>query len=305
MLAAFLTTFLWAGSIVCAWKSARLIGGAEANFWRLSLATLLLGLWFNTVGHGTFGEAFPLFLVSGLIGIGLGDTAMFISLPRMGSRLTILLVACLTPPFAALLERLWLGTTLHATQIACGLVILGGVAMALAPGEHLKLTRRKLALGVAACTAAALAGAVGAVLSRKAYAVARAASQPLDGGSAAFERLLGGLLVAGVWLLLVRHREIKAHLAGEGPDVQAGVKKWKAVWPWVAANGILGQTLGVSFYQWALEQLPTGIVLSICALTPLTVIPLARAVEGEQPRRRSLVGSAIAVAGVIGLALRR
>jgi drug/metabolite transporter (DMT)-like permease len=303
VLAAFLTTILWSASIVCAWRSAKLMGSAEANFWRLSLSTALLGVWANTCGHGLFGVAFPVFLVSGIIGVGVGDTAMFRALPRMGSRLTVLLVACLTPPIAALLEWVWLGTTLRATQILCGLVILSGVALALAPSRHLNLTRRAIVLGAAACAAAACAGAVGAVLTRKGYAIAHGAGQPLDGATAAFQRLLGGLLVAGAWLLLARHREIRAHLAGNGPGTAVGIAKWRKVWPWVAANGVLGQTLGVSFYQWALEQLPTGIVLSICALTPLTVIPFAHAIEGEQPARRSLAGSAIAVAGVVGLTL--
>ena len=303
MLAAFLTTILWAGSIVCAWRSARLIGGAEANFWRLSLSTALLGAWANTCGHGLFGAAFPIFVISGLIGVGIGDTAMFQALPRLGSRLTVLLVTCMTPPFAALIEWLWLGTTLRAGQILCGLITLCGVALALAPGKHLQLTRQVVILGATACTVSALAGAVGAVLSRKGYAVAETAAQPLDGGTAAFERLLGGLLVAGVWLLLARHREIKAHLTGTGPETEVGLLKWRAVWPWVVANAVLGQTLGVSCYQWALEQLPTGVVLSIASLTPLTVIPFARIIEGEQPTRHSLVGSVIAVAGVVGLAL--
>ncbi len=304
MLAAFLTTILWAGSIVCAWRSARLIGGAEANFWRLALSAFLLAIWANTAGHGLFGEAFPLFLISGMIGIGIGDAALFQSLPRMGSRLTTLLVTCLTPPFAALIEWFWLGTTLKTGQLVCSAVILTGVALALAPSKHLELTRRMIAVGVGTCAIAALAGAVGAVLSRKGYAVAEVAGQPLDGGTAAFQRQLGGLLVAAVWLLAVRHREIRLHLSGKGPETSVGVRKWKAAWPWVVANGFLGQTLGVSCYQVALEQLPTGIVLSIAALTPLTIIPLARIVEGERPTRYSLVGSAIAVGGVIGLALQ-
>lgn len=297
--------FLWAGSIVCGWRASRLIGGTEANFWRLALSAGLLAIWANTAGHGLLGDAFLIFVLSGLIGIGVGDTALYQSLPRMGSRLTTLLSTCLTPPFAAFIEWLWLGTTLKPAQLACGAVILAGVSFALAPGDHLNLSRRNLAFGLGMCVIAAIAGAVGAVLSRKGYAVATAAGQPLDGGTAAFQRQLGGLVVAAVWLLLVRHREIKAHLAGSGPDSGAGLRKWKVAWPWVVANGFLGQTLGVSCYQVALAQLPTGIVLSIAALTPLTIIPLARIVEGERPARRSLAGSAIAVAGVVGLALQK
>lgn len=303
MLPAFLATLFWSASIVCAWRSARLIGGAEANFWRLVISSSLLGVWAKSHGQGLFGVAFPIFFLSGIIGVGLGDTATFQALPRMGSRLTMLLVTCLTPPFAALLEWVWLGTTLKATQVFCGLVILAGVALALAPSQHLALTRRTVLWGTIACAVSALAGAIGAVLSRKGYAVAHAAAQPLDGGTAAFHRLLGGLFMAGAWLLVARHREIKAHLAGDGPNTRVGIQKWQAVWPWVLANALLGQTLGLSCYQWALKELPTGVVLSISALTPLAVVPFARIVEGERPPRRSLAGSVLAVLGVVGMAL--
>ena len=41
------------------------------------------------------------------------------------------------------------------------------------------------------------------------------------------------------------------------------------------------------------------------AMTPLVVIPLARVFEGERPTIHSLIGSVIAVAGVIGLVLTK
>jgi len=73
--------------------------------------------------------------------------------------------------------------------------------------------------------------------------------------------------------------------------------------PWVLGNSLAGQTLGVSCLQWALETTPTGIVLAIVAMTPLVVIPLACVSEGEKITARALVGGAIGVAGVVGLAL--
>jgi drug/metabolite transporter (DMT)-like permease len=42
-------------------------------------------------------------------------------------------------------------------------------------------------------------------------------------------------------------------------------------------------------------------VLPIVALTPIVVIPLARILERERPRKRSLLGGAIAVTGAIAL----
>ena len=69
----------------------------------------------------------------------------------------------------------------------------------------------------------------------------------------------------------------------------------------VLANALCGPTLGVGAYQWALNvnDLPAGIVLSVVALSPLVIIPFSMKFEGERPTVRSLIGSIIAVVGVI------
>lgn len=302
--AAFLTTLLFSISVVCGHRSAKLIGGTEANFWRLTCATIMLGVWAYGFGNGLAGDAFPLFLLSGILGIGVGDVALFQALPRLGSRLSLLLIQCLTAPFGALIEWGWLGTRLTLWQILCGLTILAGVGLALTPGEHLRRTRRDLAAGAVFSTLAALGGALGAVLSRKAYATAHAAGQPIDGANAAFQRIVGGLFVGAICLLVVKRQVLRIQArAPRGMAVEVSKKKWRGVWPWVLVNSLAGQTLGVSAMQWALETTPTGIVLAIIALTPLVVIPFARVLENENITTQSLAGGAIAVAGVIGLTL--
>jgi drug/metabolite transporter (DMT)-like permease len=304
--AALLTTVLFSISVVCGHRSAKLIGGTEANFWRLTLATLLLGVWAYGFGIGLSGDAFPLLLLSGIMGIGIGDVALFQALPRLGSRLSLLLIQCLTAPFGALIEWLWLGTSLTNLQILCGLTILVGVGIALTPGEHLKRSRRELIVGAFFSVLAALGGAYGAVLSRKAYTIAHASSQPIDGANAAFQRIVGGLLIGGICLLIVKRREFQIQKrAPQDLITDASKKKWREVWPWVVVNSVAGQTLGVSCMQLALETTPTGIVLAIIAITPIVVIPFALVVEGERPTMRSFVGGVIAVAGVIALTLVR
>lgn len=304
MFAAFLCTILFSVSVICGHRSAKLIGGTEANFWRLTTAALLLGTWAFIFGPGLNSEAYPLFILSGFMGIGVGDVTFFQALPKLGSRLTLLLIECLSAPFGAVVEWLWMGTTLTLWQILCGIVILVGVGLALKPGDKVRLSRRDLVSGVAFCTAAALGTAFGAVLSRKAYAVVHSAGQSLDGGSAAFYRVLGGLFIGGLCLLAVKQKELRVQArAPRRMILEVSARKWRGVWPWVLMNALAGQTLGVSCMQLALEQIPTGLVLAIIAVTPIVVIPLAYVFEGERPTRASLLGGAIAVAGVMGLTI--
>jgi drug/metabolite transporter (DMT)-like permease len=301
---ALLSAMLFSVSGVCGHRAAKSIGGTEANFWRLMFSAVFLTSYAYVWGVGMLSPSFPLFFLSGVVGIGIGDVAYFQALPKLGSRLSLLLIECLSAPVAAIIEWFWMGTTLTSTQMLCGIVVLVGVAFALVPGKRAAGSRKELYLGSALCALSALAGAYGVVLSRKAFAVDAAVGVSLSGGNAGFQRVLGGLLVGGICLLFVKRKELRVqaraprHLVNE-----VAKRKWKTVWYWVLLNGLAGQTLGVSCMQWALKTTPGGIVLAIIALTPILIIPLAVWIEGERPSRISLVGSLIAVGGVVGLAL--
>ena len=305
MLPAFLSTIFYSISVICANRSARLIGGTEANFWRLTCATAFLGVWAATGGQGLSGEkTFPIFFLSGVIGIGLGDVALFQALPRLGPRLSLLLVQCLTAPFAAAIEWLWLHNTLRPLEIFWAVVILAGVGVSLAPGKHLNLRRDQIISGSLFGVVGALGGAYGAVLSRKAYGVMDRDRPMIDGGTAAFQRLLGGLFIAGLCLLVVKWRSIRHHLTrSEEAETLPSKEKWRRVWPWILANSLAGQTIGVSCYQWAFQTTRTGIVLPIVAITPLVAMPLTRYLDGERLSWPAIIGGLIAVVGVVGLAL--
>jgi drug/metabolite transporter (DMT)-like permease len=306
MFAALLTTLLFSVSAICGYRTSRQIGGVEANFWRACLAAIFLAIWANFFGTGFEGAAFPIFVLSGLAGIGLGDSGYFQALPQLGSRRTVLLTQCLTAPFAVLIEWLWLGTTLNFPELFCIAVILTGVAVALAPGDHLKIAPRRMFVGILWTVVAALGGALGAVLSRKAYAVAFAAGEHPDPGTTGYQRVIGGTIALGILLLIVKWRSAHSHGGVfETKTLNVSHDKWRRLWPWVLANSLAGQTLGVTCMQWALETTPTGIVTAVIAITPIILLPMTRIVEGEKIGIRSLIGAFIAVAGVIGLTFWR
>ena len=306
MLPAFLTTILFSISAVCGNRSAKLIGGTEANFWRMCFAAVLLGLYGENFGVGLASSAFPIFLISGCIGFGIGDMALFQALPRLGSRLSVMLTLCLSSPLAAFIEWAWLGTTLSPAEILCAIVILAGVALALAPDKTIQIARRELTWGLGFGLVAALCQALGAVLSRKAFSLTKLAGEDIDGITAAYQRILGGVAVGALMLLVVKRDSIfemflgGSSSSGNTPPDRAA--RWRRVWPWIIANGLAGPALGVSCYQWALKTTPTGVVLPIVAITPLVIIPFSYHLEGERPTLRSLAGGALAVAGAAALA---
>jgi drug/metabolite transporter (DMT)-like permease len=298
MLPAILTTLLWSCSAICAARSARLVGGPAANATRMAVATLLLGLWahLSPSAHGLGGPALPWFIASGFVGFGLGDVAMFFALQRIGPRLTMLLTHCLAAPLAASTEWAWLGESLTWREIAFAGVILGGVALALAPDHGTGASRRDFWLGVIGGLGSAAGQGLGSVLSRKANETAALAGYAVDGGTAAYERIVVGLLVALAFFLVLR--KVKPE-----PAPEPGT--WSRAWLWITANALAGPTVGVACYQWGLVTTKTGVIMPVVALAPIVTQLLAWAIDGTRPTARTILGGIIAVAGVIALRLEQ
>ena len=304
MLAAFLAAVFFALSAIFAHRTSRMVGVVAANCARLWVATVLLALWAHGFGQGLRGNGLPVYVLSGVVGFGVGDIGLFAALPRIGSRLTALMVQCLASPIAAALEWAWLGTRPSRLDLLCGAVILLGVGIAVAPDARVPTPdppspdeTRRHRQGIWFGLMAAVGQAGGAVTSRKAHALSYAAGLDIGGGTAAYQRALGGLAIVTAAYLVTRGRARPS----SRPDAAA----WRAAWPWIVANALVGATVGVSFYQRALATTPSAIVLPIVALTPLIVVPFAFVFEHERPGARSLLGGALAVAAAVALARLR
>jgi drug/metabolite transporter (DMT)-like permease len=293
MIGALGTTLCFALTAVFANRAAQQLGSTLANLYRLLLAVILLGVWAHVAGLG-FGGAFGWFFVSGLAGFGLGGVAMFQSLPRLGSSLAMLIVQCGTVLVAAGVEWLWLGTRLTLPQIALAGVTLVGVVLGLLPRSLPHLPRAVLQAGILWAVISAVGQGVGAVLSRKAFAVAAAAQLHPDPATTAYQRALGGLVIAAIAVAIAR--------GARGEKSHATLRE---TWTWVLANVLTGPVLGVTCYQWALSTTPAGIVQPIVATSPLVTIPLAAWIEGTRPRGLYYIGAVLAVGGVAGLYLAR
>jgi len=296
VLYAFVTTFLFAASSVLAHKSQNTVGPARANLGRLTVGLVCLGAWAYLFGQGHGGPAFTTFLLSGLAGMGLGDLAFFAALPFLGSRLTTTMNQCLSVPIAIGIEWLWLDTRLTGTQFACIGVILAGIVVALVPTKKSPPRVPVRPIGVLLGVLAAAGQGLGAVLSRRGFEITTAAGAQLDGLTAAYQRVLGGIAITAAWFA-VRAWLDRDQAARPAPP-------WRAH-GWILIHALAGPVFGMATFQLALASTPSGIVLPITACAPLAVIPLAYWIEGERPSKRSLAGGLIAVVGAVALALAR
>jgi drug/metabolite transporter (DMT)-like permease len=245
------------------------------------------GIWVADLDRLAVGSL----LLSGAIGIGVGDTAFFRSLNALDPRRALLLQT-LAPPLSALLAiavlqeslspRAWFGIVVTMLGIAWAIV---AERVGVSPADRQGALRGILWGGISA-----LAQATGAILSRG--ALAETAIDPLV---SSLLRLCAGMLVLLGWLSFgdaprepLRDRRTRQSLAGLTSPRLFGA---------IAIAAFLGTYLGIWLQQMSLKFAPAGIAQTLSATSPLFAIALAR-LMGERVTARGTLGAIVALFGV-------
>jgi drug/metabolite transporter (DMT)-like permease len=284
-LAALGAAFLWAASSVVYTLLGQRIAPLQLNLLKGIIAIALIGL---TLILGSY--SIPRFnpipvgflVISGVIGIGLGDTAYFFALNHLGARRTLLLET-LAPPITAILALIFLGETLN-TGAWCGIFLtLIGVAWVITErtSDSVVSTQNPLQ-GIFWAILAAIAQASGAVLSRAALV-----QSDLSSLWSTLLRLIGGTIIVMVLLLFFRQN-----------DTQEPKLVWSIRLLGVIILTSFGSTyLGIWLQQTGLKFAPAGIAQTLTATSPLFVLPIAFWL-GEKISFRSILGVLVAIIGI-------
>ena len=207
---------------------------------------------------------FWIFFISGVIGFGFGDIGVFYALPRLGSRLCILYTQCVAAPIAGLIEWFWLGTSLSTAQVLWAAATLIGVTIALDPFGAKHFKKEQWLSGTLFGLLAAFGQGAGAVVSRYGYDVAALHSESIPPMTAAFFRVIGGVMIAVIAVFVLVPRRSRNTSGQQKPKQKS---KWtRGVLVFITINALAGPVLGVSCYQWALAIRPSFVVLPIVAL---------------------------------------
>lgn len=245
----------------------------------LALAATLLDGWASLTGS----MMLPI-LVSGAIGIFVGDTALFATMNRLGPRATGLLFAA-NAPIAALLGWVVLGEALGSLAFLGIALAFSGVLLAVAYGRRgsdadnlLETVNGPLWVGVALGLVAASAQAVGTLLARPVMA---AGADPI--AVSAMRCAVAALALQG--------------LAFASPTARlASPLTWRLT-GLVALSGLLAMGIGMTLLLFALKGGEVGIVSTLSATTPVMILPLLWWVGRQAPAPAAWVGAALTVAG--------
>ena len=247
----------------------------------IGLVYLGIALLFTGV-ESVSGRALFFLLVSGIVGIAVGDTLFFAALVRLEPRLTLLL-STVGQVFTVLLAFALLGER-PAPQAWLGmLLIVGGVTWVMreqmGPEERAEV-RQKRFVGI-------VLGLLAAVCMSAGYLLSKMALSEISALQATFLRLLAG--VAGLLVLGAGTRQLGTWL---GPFRDPGLLQSILVAVAVIMFG------GFYLSMVALKLTDASVASVLMSTEPLFILPLAAIALKEKVSRRAIVGSVVSVVGV-------
>jgi drug/metabolite transporter (DMT)-like permease len=225
-----------------------------------------------------------LLLLSGAVGIGLGDTAFLAAINRLGAR-RVLLLGTLAPPITAIAAMIFLQEKLNISAWCGILLTILGVAWVVTErvteANDISATQRWQGVGFGLL--AVMTNATGSILSRAAFVDTNIA--PLW---AALLRLSAGVVIILVWAWFPSRR-----------DSAFSYPYWQSrriiLISFFAA--FCGTYLGIWLQQTAIKLTSAGIASTLMQTSPLFVIPIAVCM-GEKVSWRAIAGVIIAIAGI-------
>jgi drug/metabolite transporter (DMT)-like permease len=286
-LAALGAAICWALTGLISAGPAGHLGAFSFNQIRQIFVSLLLIIYVvvtATWHQLTLAMAIPLVL-SGVIGIFLGDTLLFATLNRLGPRRAGILFA-MNAPIAAFLGWAVLGETLNLRVVAGIAVTIVGVCFAIFFNNRRVIThgwetvRGSWAMGISFGLLAATGQAIGSIIVRPV----------MESGIDPFLASLIRVGTAACCLTVVSTLPILAVRPLKQPSMQ--------VLGMTALSGFLALAMGMTLLLFALSGGQTGVVSTISATTPVIILPMLWLRTGQKPSIGAWLGALFVVAGL-------
>jgi drug/metabolite transporter (DMT)-like permease len=288
-LAALTVSFLFAST-----STFFTLGGRQVGTVVLNRTRLLVAVAFIVLAHPLLGVALPLhaelgrvfwLAISGVFGLVIGDSFLFLAFVSIGPRLSMLLMA-LNPAIAALLAWIFLGEALSAFQVFAMALTLSGIAWVVLDtnGQMQRDSRqgKDYLVGILFGLGGAAGQALGLVT----------AKPGLVGGFPAISGTLIRMLTACVllWAITLGRGQAGATLS----SLRARPKAIK----FILAGAFTGPFLGVTLSLFAIQNAEVGVASTLMALAPVVLLPVGGFVFGERIGWRAILGTLVAIGGV-------
>ncbi len=285
-LAAVCAAFCWAITGVLAATPVAHLGAVSFTRIRMAIVLIMLAAYVAVTGswHGFETATLAPIALSGIVGIFVGDTAIFLTMARLGPRRTSILFSS-NAPMAVILGWSVLGETLSGQEMLGVATAFAGVLLAIVFGKRRsqlhqwESVRGPLWVGVAIGLFSGLCQASGSLILRPVMAAGA------DPATVAMLRV--GTAVAcfyAVYPVFPAYSRAKAAMT-------------RRIAVLTVASGFLAMALGVTLMLFALSGGKVGVVSTLGAMSPALILPLVWYNTGERPAPGAWIGAALAVAG--------
>ena len=290
-LVALAAAFGWAGTSVTARAMSRHASAAWYNALRITVAAALLlaCLPWTLAGADLSGITVPalaLLFGSVIAGFGIGDTAFFESIRRLGVARAMPIAGC-HPLVTGLLAVALIGEPLTGGLVAGVVVVSVGVWLVTTDGidaaRAQPLGQRDLAVGVGLALTAAVGWSIATVMVRPALATI----DPILASTLRlpFAAVIMLLAASRAKMLDSRRLELK------GPILVG-----------VAFGGVV-TLVSATLFLWAVAMIGAARTAAIASSSPLFAAPMAHLLFRERLTLRLVLGMAITLAGVVVIVL--
>jgi len=276
----------WAVGSLFSARAASRMGTIGFNRWRLIFACSVLWLAVGISGRWSplgWPDA-ALLSLSGLVGICVGDTALFACMNRLGPRRSGVLFAC-HALFSALLAWWFLGETLWGAALAGSILLIGGVMVAVRWGRrdtepHVwEATRGRLLVGIALGLTAALCQALATLMVKPLMA---AGVDAVEGSAVR----LSAALVLHLAVRALRYAPAQLNAPLQLTDLRN-----------TFFSAAIAMGLGMTLILLALKHGQANLVGMFSSVSPVLLLPMLWVVYRAHPATGAWWGAGMAVAG--------
>jgi drug/metabolite transporter (DMT)-like permease len=286
-LAALAAALCWAITPLISAPASNHLGALAFGRLRQITIAALLAIFVFATGRWQSLDGPVLFklLLSGVVGVFIGDTLLFLALNRLGPRRNGIMFA-LNAPMAAVLGWLLLGETMSMTDVIGIGITMAGVLLAILYGKRpgqshgLEAVKGPLWIGIALGLGAALGQASGSIIARPVMAA----------GVDPFVASMLRVGIAAVCLSTLMSLPFEA-------VKPANALNWKMTWLTVI-SGIIAMGIGMTLLLFALSGGKTGVISTLSATSPVIILPLLWWRTKERPAAGAWAGAGLAVIGM-------
>ena len=283
---AILAALCWAIASLISADVTRKIGGLAFNRIRLfSVSIMLISCTFYLDTWWTINQEFLVtILLSGIIGIFLGDTLLFIGLQKIGPRRNNVLFS-LAAPFTVVLNIIFLNEIMSLINLIGCIIVFFGVVVAIAYGNSRDKSHRweivegNIYLGIIFGVGAALCQAIGLIMMKPILSMG---ADPIASAS----------LRAGIsFIFLAFTFFLNYEIFNQKTSLTLKIISQSII------SGFLGMALGMSLLLIALQKADAGIVATLSSTSPIMILLLIWLLTKKIPTFGAWIGTILAIIG--------